>query len=24
MGSGGGITNSGQFDLMKLGVYSLL
>jgi hypothetical protein len=24
MGSGGGITNSGQFDLLKLGVYSLL
>ena len=24
MGSGGGITNTGQFDLMKLGVYSLL
>ena len=24
MGSGGGITNSGQFDLMRLGVYSLL
>lgn len=24
MGAGGGITNSGQFDLLKLGVYSLL
>lgn len=24
MGAGGGITNTGQFDLMKLGVYSLL
>lgn len=24
MGSGGGITNTGQFDLMRLGVYSLL
>jgi len=24
MGGGGGITNSGQFDLLKLGVYSLL
>jgi hypothetical protein len=23
MGGGGGITNSGQFDLMRLGVYSL-
>jgi len=24
MGSAGGITNTGQFDLMKLGVYSIL
>ncbi len=24
MGSGGGVTNAGQFDLMKLGVYSLV
>jgi hypothetical protein len=24
MGSGGGITNTGQFDLMRLGVYSMM
>jgi hypothetical protein len=24
MGSGGGVTNAGQFDLMKLGVYSIV